>query len=126
MTLKQKELVDELKVEWKRLWQDRIDDKVRAEGVAIDDYSALFIDKGTVIHATRDFKVLNFKDILEQHQVVNAERYIQPDPHVGGWNKFVKDNITKQNSKKNSRNESTGQSQKNQRQKKDGRGWLHK
>ena len=56
--------------------------------------SDLFIDKGTVIHATRDFKSLNFKEILEEHEIQNAERYIPPDPHVGGWNKFVKDNIT--------------------------------
>ena len=100
MTLKQKEFVDELKVEWKRLWTERVDDRVRAEGIAVDDYSSLFIDKGTIIHATRDFKVLNFKDILEQHEVENAERYIPPNPSVGGWNKFVKDNIKKQPSKK--------------------------
>src|SRR5512146_2259562 len=92
MAIKQKELVDELKVEWKKLWQERLDDKVRAEGIAINDYSSLFIDKGTVIHATRDFRALNFKDILEEHKVLNAERYIPPNPHVGGWTKFVKDN----------------------------------
>ena len=77
-----------------------VDDKVRAEGIASQTITAhLFIDKGTIIHATRDFKVLNFKDILKQHEVENAERYIPPDQHVGGWNKFVKDNITKQPSK---------------------------
>jgi hypothetical protein len=30
----QKELVEELKIFWKRLWQERVDDKVRAEGIA--------------------------------------------------------------------------------------------
>ena len=63
-----KEVVEELKVQWKRLWLERVDDKVRAEGIAVQDYSSLFVDKGTVIHATRDFKALNFKEILEQHQ----------------------------------------------------------
>ena len=55
--------------------------------------TALFIDKGTIIHATRDFKSLSFKEILEQHEVINAERYIPPDPNVGGWGKFIKNNI---------------------------------
>ncbi len=125
MVLKQKEFVDDLKVEWKRLWNERVNDKVRAEGIAVDDYSSLFIDKGTIIHATRDFKVLNFKDILKQHEVVNAERYISPDPQVGGWNKFVKDNITKQPSKKRYADEYLPKQKSKSQQKKNGRGWLH-
>jgi len=67
MVLPQKEFVEELKVEWKRLWSERLDDKMRAEGIAVNNYGSLFIDKGTVIHATRDFKALNFKEILERH-----------------------------------------------------------
>jgi len=129
MVLKQKELVDELKIEWKRLWQERVDDKIRAEGIAGDEYSALFIDKGTIIHATRDFKALNFKDILQQHEISNPERYIPPDPHVGGWNKFVKDNIAKPQSKNEkfveyySNNNAVHRAK--QPKKKNGRGWLH-
>ena len=127
MVLPQKKIVEELKVEWKRLWSERIDDKVRAEGIAVDDYSALFIDKGTVIHATRDFKALNFKDILEQHEVSNVERYLPPNPHVGGWNKFVKDNITNQQQKKRKATEFLVEEKiEKQQLKKNGRGWLHK
>lgn len=126
MVLKQKELVDELKIEWKRLWRERIDDKVRAEGIAIDDYSTLFIDKGTIIHATRDFKALNFKEILEQHEVDNAERYIPPDPHVGGWTKFVKDNLTQKQRVGSRRSADFCFEEKEKQQlKKSGRGWLH-
>ena len=128
MVLPQKEFVDELKVEWKKLWRERIDDKVRAEGIAIDDYNSLFIDKGTVIHATRDFKALNFKDILEQHEVLNVERYIPPNPHVGGWGKFVKDNIaTNQQSKRKKSSQFFVEKKTEKKQlKKSGRGWLHK
>ncbi len=127
MVLPQKEFVDELKTEWKRLWSERVDDKVRAEGIAVDDYNSLFIDKGTVIHATRDFKALNFKDILEQHEVSNVERYIPPDPHVGGWGKFVKENITNQQSKKKKSAEFLVEEKNEKRQlKNSGRGWLHK
>lgn len=128
MVLKQKTFVDELQVEWKRLWNERLNDKVRAEGVAVDNYDSLFIDKGTIIHATRDFKVLNFKDILKQHEVENPDRYIPPDPTVGGWNKFVKDNITKQPPRKRRMMEEELQikAQKDKPQlKKSGRGWLH-
>ncbi len=126
MVVKQNELVDELKIEWKRLWQERVDDKVRAEGVAIDDYSSLFIDKGTIIHATRDFKALNFRDILEQHEVLDPDRYIPPNPQVGGWNKFVKENITNNKLKTEkfieyySASKTAKPPQKNNR-----RGWLH-
>src|SRR5512135_1594673 len=89
----QKELVADLKVQWKSLWSDRFDDHVRAEGIASQSYAMLFVEKGTVIHATRSFKALSFKDILQQNQVQNSERYIPPHPEVGGWGKFVKTHI---------------------------------
>jgi len=127
MSVDQKEVVEELKVEWKRLWLERVDDKVRAEGVAIQDYSSLFVDKGTVIHATRDFKALNFKEILEQHQIDNTDRYIPPTKEVGGWNKFIKHQITSQNHPKKKRAELYEvQKKEKQQSKKGGRGWLHK
>ncbi len=126
MTSPQKEVVEELKVEWKKLWQERLDDKVRAEGVAVTDYSSLFIERGTIIHATRDFKALNFKEILERHEVENAERYVQPNPQVGGWNKFIKTEITSQKPQRSKRAASHCPEKKEvQQQKKSGRGWLH-
>ena len=126
MTLAQKEKIEALRADWKRLWQERVDDRVRAEGIAITDYSSLFVEQGTIIHATRDFKVLNFKDILEKHKVENAERFIQPSPQIGGWNKFVKTEITSQNRIRNSRARSYLEEKKVvQQPKKGGRGWLH-
>ena len=126
MSLNQKEFVEELKIEWKRLWRERFDDKVRAEGIAVNDYDQLFIDKGTIIHATRDFKALNFKEILEEHEVLNAERYIPPDPHVGGWTKFVKTNITSQKlQRKRLAQLPFEEKTEKQQLKKNGRGWLH-
>ena len=127
MSVNQKELVEELKVEWKRLWLERMDDKVRAEGIAIQDYSSLFVDKGTVIHATRDFKALNFKEILEQHQIADTDRYIPPRPEIGGWNQFIRHQITSQNYPKRKRAELYEAPKKEKQQpKKGGRGWLHK
>ncbi len=124
MVANQKEMVEELKGEWKKLWRERLDDKVRAEGVAITDYSSLFVDKGTIIHATRDFKALNFKEILEQHEIVDIERYVPPDRFVGGWTKFVKSNIVKPKLERK-RPENFEDKKVKQQPKKGGRGWLH-
>src|SRR4030042_1183242 len=126
VSLDQKELVEELKVYWKKLWQERVDDKVRAEGVAAAEYVKLFVEKGTVIHATRDYKALSFKEILEQNQVANAERFIPPSPQVGGWGKFVKANITGKRQRKGTRELLYCEDKKvKQQPKKGGRGWLH-
>jgi len=127
MVMDQKALVDELKTTWKKLWQERVDDKVRAEGIAINDYSMLYVERGTIIHATRDYLALNFKDILQQHQIENAERYIPPSQAVGGWNKFVKTQITKQQPHKKKRAEVylAEKTERRQQPKKGGRGWLH-
>ncbi len=128
MTLdSQKEIVNELKAQWKKLWQERVDDKVRAEGIAVTDYSRLFVEQGTIIHATRDYKALNFKEILERHKIENAERFIQPDPNVGGWNKFIKTKVVNQKPQKTKRADSYQPAKKEAQQpKKGGRGWLHR
>ena len=127
MALTEKEMIQELKTEWKKLWQERFDDRLRAEGIAVTDYSSLFVDRGTIIHATRDFKALNFKEILERHQVENAERFVQPNPQVGGWNKFIKTEITNQKPQRNKRAASYCPEKKEvQQPKKGGRGWLHR
>jgi hypothetical protein len=120
-------VLEELRTEWKKLWQERFDDNLRAEGIAITDYSSLFVEQGTIIHATRDFKALNFKEILERHQVENVERFIQPDPRAGGWNKFIKNEITSKQAQRNKRATSYCPEKKEfQQPKKGGRGWLHK
>lgn len=127
MTIDQKTLVDELKTEWKKLWEERVDDKIRAEGIAKNDYSMLYVDRGTIIHATRDYKALNFKDILGQYKVENAERYLAPSSTVGGWNKFIKSQITKPTQGRKKRADLYRQEKiEKQQAKKGGRGWLHK
>jgi hypothetical protein len=122
-----KELVEELKNEWRSLWRERIDDKVRAEGIANTDYLKLFVEKGTVIFATRKFKMLNFREILEVHGIINAERVIPPSPSIGGWGKFIRTMIACQKSPKRVKRSQTffeGEKKK-QQLKKGGRGWLH-
>ena len=69
-------VVGDVRAEWKRLWRERIDDRFRAEGLANQDFSLLFVERGTVIVATRDFKLLDLKEILRLHEVEDAERFI--------------------------------------------------
>jgi len=127
MSPDQKEMVEEIKVQWRRLWQDRVDDKVRAEGIASGDYSRLFVEKGTIIHATRKFKSLSFKEILEQNQVENAERFVPPSPQVGGWSRFIKTSIYVGAPQRHRRALLHVEPEKEKQQpKKGGRGWLHK
>jgi hypothetical protein len=128
----QKKLVDELKVQWKLLWSERFDDKERAEGVSVNDYAILLVERGTVIHATRDCKALIFREILEKQVVENPERFIAPDVNTGGWNKFIKTEITSNMPRRckrvadySSENAAKSKSE-TQQAKKGGRGWLHK
>ena len=122
----QKKLVEELKVQWKLLWSERFDDKVRAEGVSVNDYVCLHVERGTIIHATRDFKALRFREILEQHLVEDPDRFVQPDVNVGGWNKFIKTEITSRRPQRSKRVASYVPEKRGvQQPKKGGRGWLH-
>lgn len=122
-----KEIVEELKSQWKSLWRERVDDKVRAEGIANKDFSMLFVDKGTVIFATRDFKLLSFREILQLHKLVDVDRFIPPNPSVGGWGKFIRTAITSQNRPKRAMQIRPNLDVDKERQqlKKGGRGWLH-
>ncbi len=127
MALPQKELVEEIRVQWRHLWQERVDDKVRAEGIASGDYTRLFVEKGTIIHATRKFKALNFKEILEQNQIENTERFIPPSSQVGGWSKFVRTSIYMNKPETHRRALLHLEPVKEKQQpKKGGRGWLHR
>ena len=117
---------EEVKEEWRLLWLRRIDDKVRAEGMADRNFSLLAVERGTVIAATRDFKALNLKEILRSYNVQNVERVIGPHPSDGGWTKFAKTVLNKQTRTQKFRDESRPERRgKNAQLKKGGRGWLH-
>lgn len=118
--------VEDLKREWKTMWLYRIDDEVRAEGIANEDYSRLFVDQGTVIVATRDYKPPDFVEILERYKPPGAETVATPSPSVGGWGKFMRNVLSKQSRlTKRRRIPPPEQNRKKQQPKKGGRGWLH-
>ena len=120
-----KEVVDELRNDWKSLWRNRIDDKVRAEGIAQEDYSKLFIERGTVIMATRDFKPLEFFDIVQEYLEFDAEKAVPPNSTIGGWGKFIRKNIRKKKNTTRRVAPPKPTAKKGQQRKKGGRGWLH-
>lgn len=122
-----KGFVDELRGQWKLLWRDRIDDKVRAEGIADKDYSSLFVNRGTVIVATRDCKPPDFVEILEKHRSDVVENVVPPSPSVGGWGKFARTMLSRQKrfSVRGRPAASKSERAKTQQRKKGGRGWLH-
>jgi hypothetical protein len=120
-----KEFVDELRTDWRHLWRNRLDDKVRAEGIAYQDYSKLFVERGTVIMATRDFKPLEFFDIVKVYLGFDAEKAVPPNSTVGGWGKFIRNKIRKQKNTTRRFSPPKPTPKKGQQQKKGGRGWLH-
>lgn len=125
--LDKNDFVKELKEQWKTLWRERIDDKLRAEGIADKDYGMLFVERGTVIFATRKFKMLSFREILQLHGVVDVDRVLGPSPSVGGWGKFIRTFISSQQSSKRKKRALQYFEEEKQKQqlKKGGRGWLH-
>ena len=119
-------VVGDVREEWRVLWRDRIDDKVRAEGIANQDYSLLFVERGTVIIATRDFKPLDLREILRLHEIQNVERVVPPHPSVGGWGKFARTVLDKQKRFRKWKEPAPRRNrEKNLQLKKGGRGWLH-
>ena len=119
--------VEKIREEWRQLWFERIEDKVRAEGIAIREFPLCCVDQGTIIAATRDFKPLDLKEILSLNKVQNAERVLGPPPAVGGWRKFARTVLNKQKRRHHSYvlEHPLPKRVKNLHLKKGGRGWLH-
>ncbi len=122
-----KVIVERIKLEWRQLWLERFNDKVRAEGIANREFPLCFVDPGTVIVATRDFKPLNFKEILRLNRIQNTERLIPPPPKVGGWHNFARTVLNKQKRHRSLVLEKPRPDRvKNLQLKKGGRGWVHR
>jgi len=125
-TTEKKQFMDEFKNQWKTMWRNRLDDKVRAEGIADKDYTLLFVDRGTVIIATRKFRLLDFYEILQYHKLLSGSEIIPPNPQVGGWGKFIRTSLTQQNRSRRGRPVPTKPDKHSGQQlRKGGRGWLH-
>ena len=121
-----KELRRWLKIEWADLWKYKRDDGVKAEGFSVKDYSLLYVDRGEIIHATRDYKPLSFREILEKHVGSEDASRVDLDPRVGGWRKFARQNFPAKREKKVRREGPGIKPDLSQHQRKGGLGWRNK
>jgi len=128
-SLEWEEFVKELKMQWRRMWRERFDDKVRAEGIATEDYPLLFLECGTIVIATRKYKAPDFFEILEHHrgllEVKKTSGYVNPS--VGGWGKFIRSVLSKQQcfTKRKRPEPLKPKGKETLQKKKGGRGWIH-
>ncbi len=121
-----KDLVEGLREEWKIMWRSRFDDKVRAEGIADRTYDRLFVDRGTILFATRKYKPVEFREVLEKYMSTYDIDTVVPDPSRGGIGKFIRENITRK-SEVRSRSAIFRESEDRKKDsvKQNGKGWLH-
>jgi hypothetical protein len=115
-----------LREEWERLWRERIDDKFRGEGIAVRDYDMLFLDRGTVIFASRDTRLPTLREIVEMWAPQDVPYAVPPHPSVGGWGKFIRTELKKgPHSRARAHKRQPRRKSEKQQLKKGGRGWLH-
>jgi hypothetical protein len=119
----------QIRKEWRELWDHKIEDKIAAEDVARRNYELLFVERGTVIQATKDYQPLDLREIMEKNEKMLGVKLTQPNPHTGGWRKFSKDVLAKQARWRHTAPHTRPHTSKkilHQNRKKAGRGWLHK
>jgi hypothetical protein len=114
-----------LRAEWNLMWTERFDDRQRSEGVAIDDYPLLFMDRGFIVFATRDAKTPVFREIVDYWATQGL--VYSPDPDVGGWGRFIRTEMKRVAHSRAARHvdDESGRKKSEQQMKKSGRGWLH-
>lgn len=115
--------VKELKGHWKYLWRTRIDDKVRAEGIASGEFPKLFVEKGTIIMATKDYRPPNFHEILKKYMPDAIADQVNPNPVDGGAGKFIREVARSRRNRR--RDDPPRPKPKIQQHKHGGRGWMH-
>jgi len=113
-----------LKIEWADLWTSKFDDDIIAEGISLRDYSLLDVDKGEIIHASRDYKPLEFREILEKKLGSEAAGRVDVDPNVGGWKRFAREKLPRRENK-TAREAPKIPYDTSQQQRKGGSGWLN-
>lgn len=97
-----REFIRSLREDWKELWRTKFNDEYRAEGVATKNFIRLFVDRGEVIVATRDYRPPNFHEILKAYMPQYFADTLNPTPAQGGWGKFIREYVVKQRFKSRS------------------------
>ena len=125
-----RETVGDLRKQWNKMWWERIDDEVRAEGIANQEFPKLFVEQGSVIIATRDYLPPDFEEILEKNRPETMKgQGLPPHPVDGGYGKFIREVICTQKRyglEDRPRRIQQREEKKSQPLKHGGRGWLHR
>jgi hypothetical protein len=132
MPTRWEEVFNETRKQWRAMWGERIDDKVRAEGIARGEYPLLGLDRGTVVVATRKCRMPDFYEVLERRRKllgIDADAGYA-NPSVGGWKKFANTTLKVQPRFRSGRTRGLPQPDESarmqQQKKKGGRGWIHR
>jgi hypothetical protein len=123
-TTEEKKILNEFNNQWKTLWRDLVGDKIHAEEIANKDFPLLFVEKGTVVKASRGIRQLSYSETLKQQMQKHGLKTLPPDPKVGGWGKFSRTVIRAQK-KPDKEKQPKIKVKPAQQPKKGGRGWLH-
>ena len=110
-----------VKDEWHDLWQSKKDDEIIAESISAKKYAWLEVEKGEIIRDSKHLS-LDFLTILEKNYGIDEAAKINPDPSIGGYKKFIKDNLTKRKARREAPKVKVDL---NQPQRKGGRGWKN-
>lgn len=118
------EFHSKLKEEWKLMWKERFDDRIKGEGIVTRDHPLIFMDRGSVIFASRDAKTPTFSEIVELWAAQGS--IYAPQPAVGGWGKFIRTHLRRA-SHSRARNLASNpfNLKANQCKRKRAKGWLH-
>jgi len=115
-----------LKEEWTELWSTKHDDKLLFESASSKDYQLLEVGQGQIIRSSRPSDSLDFYTVLEEKYGKDDASKISPDPSVGGWNKFAKTHLPKnQRAHVDQRERPKLGVDLSQPQRKNGAGWLN-
>ena len=122
-TTNAEELRRDLREAWASLWRFKYDDPIAAEGVSITDFPRLFVEGGEIMYATKDYKPISFREVLEKYFSSEDLNRISIDPRVGGWKKFSRTYFP---AKQTRRERPKFKVDMTQHQRKGGYGWLNK
>ena len=120
------QLRQQIREEWRDLWDQRIEDKLVAEEIARKDYELLFIERGTVIRASKDYVPPDFEEIVRANEELLDIKLTYPDPRVGGWGKFIKDVFPRRTHHTRRKRLELNEKSQNGPRKSGGRGWLNR
>ena len=111
-----------VKGEWHDLWQSKREDEIVAESISLKKYTWLEIEKGEIVRDSRHVGV-DLHSILQRNYGIDEAARINPDPAVGGYGKFVKENLSKR--RPSPREAPRVKVDLSQPQRKGGKGWIN-